>query len=302
MRSKIFYYVAVAFSLITVVFFLSQNSFRTKPKLSKSIATGQIKENPPTLPPSPPEQRAEYVPPTTVNSMLASLVNRELSVRERISSDIASKIPSVETQEDFAVLVAVLSDPEDDDTVRNEVANLLSRSRYFGLADALIKVLDNPVDSPRFRSFAMQHLGQLDIPNDFDLREKVAKTLQQSLDDRHVEVRREALLALVRKKEPMGTGTAIKWLTSDAREREEIRDLAIRCVHELDLREHIPLIRQRARDENEVVRIAAIVALSQWGDEESRPAFQEAVESKVMRLQRAGKAAIERLNNPNGGR
>ena len=51
---------------------------------------------------------------------------------------------------------------------------------------------------------------------------------------------------------------------------------AIRCVREFDLREHIPTIRTYLRDGDEVVRVAAIVTLSQWGDEESRPAIEEA--------------------------
>lgn len=62
------------------------------------------------------------------------------------------------------------------------------------------------------------------------------------------------------------------------------------------MREHLPAIRRLARDSSEVVRIASIVALSHWEDEESRPAFEEAVKATVPRVQRAGQAALERLN------
>ncbi len=42
--------------------------------------------------------------------------------------------------------------------------------------------------------------------------------------------------------------------------------------------------------------IAAMVTLSQWGDEHSRPAFEEAAGSGPPRLQRAGRAALARLD------
>ena len=64
----------------------------------------------------------------------------------------------------------------------------------------------------------------------------------------------------------------------------------------LDLKQQVPGVRRYAYDRDEVVRIAAVVALSQWGDEASRPAFETAAKSKSVRLQRAGKAALERFN------
>jgi HEAT repeat protein len=67
----------------------------------------------------------------------------------------------------------------------------------------------------------------------------------------------------------------------------------VRCLHELDARETIPQIRLLARDSNEAVRISAIVALSDWSDEESTPAFEEAAVSPNKRLQRAGLMALQ---------
>ena len=78
-------------------------------------------------------------------------------------------------------------------------------------------------------------------------------------------------------------------------DKDNVRDLTIRCVTLLDSKQYIPTIRQYLYDKNEVIRIAAIVALSQWGDEKSRDAFQKAAESNSVRLQRAGKAALKRL-------
>ena len=112
-------------------------------------------------------------------------------------------------------------------------------------------------------------------------------------------VRREALLALVRLGDDAGKRAAVRWLLAE--EAEGVRDAAIRCVRELDLREQAPAIRRFVRDEDEVVRIAAIVTLSQGGDEESRKAFEEAAKSESVRLQRTGRAAIERLGAGVGG-
>ncbi len=194
----------------------------------------------------------------------------------------------------------VLRDPQDDDAVRNEAANLLRRSDDAGLTDDLINVLKNPAEGPRFRSFCIQHLWQQLEKAGADEREKIVTVLHQSLSDRHVEVRREALLALVRMCDQKGQETAAAWLTAPGPEADAVRDLAIRCVQELDLREYMPEIRKHIRASNEVVRIAAIVALSQWGDEESRPAFEEAAKLSSVRLQRAGKAALERLDKARG--
>ena len=75
-----------------------------------------------------------------------------------------------------------------------------------------------------------------------------------------------------------------------------MRDLAIHCAQENDLRDQIPTIRLYSRSTNDIIRIAALVALSQWGDEESRPAIEEAATSPVVRLQHCGQAALKRLD------
>ncbi len=222
---------------------------------------------------------------------LAALVDRRAT--PRITPDITSRIPRVSRKE-IPSVVSVLLDTEDHDAVRNEAANLLRRSGHEGLTDDLVRVLHNPGEGPRFRSFCIQQLWQNSRKAGPEELKKIRTVLRKALQDEEVKVRREALLALVRMHDPKGKEAAVKWLTDD--EAEGVRDAAIRCVRELDLREHIPAVRSYARDPDVTVRIAAIVTLSQWGDEESRPAFEEAANSEVVRLQRAGKAALKRLN------
>ncbi|MCY3018397.1 MAG: HEAT repeat domain-containing protein [Planctomycetota bacterium] len=315
---------AVAVVAASCVFFLA----RHRP------AAGSVPGTPKLYTPAIPAEPERAPLPAPRDAALAPLLDRDAKLTDRVKPDVNSGIPKVIHPEDYPLLVAVLTDPTDDDTARNEVANLLQRSKYPGLADALCEVLDNSEEKPRFRSYAAQHLGLLAGKQEPQMNtderrlgdmgtgglgdgetgrggdadrgrrgdaEMITARLRQALSDRDVPVRREALLALVRKKDPQAIETAVAWLQPQTRNQKPetvVVDLAIRCVYELGLREHIPTIRKYARDPNDVVRIAAIVALSQWGDEESRPAFEEAAQSKTVRLQRAGKAALERLGKP----
>jgi HEAT repeat protein len=226
---------------------------------------------------------------------LAALINRNLEVSKRLGSDISAKLPKVYNPADFPALIQCLSDPFDEDVVRNEIANLLSRSDCPDLVNTLIQILDNSREKSRFRAFATQHLGgQLD--KNITLKERVTAKLRSQLSDKDVSVQRESLLALIRQKDPHACDVAVQRLNDSAKESDAMRDLVIRCIFELDIRDQIPTVRKYARDPDEVIRIAAIVALGQWGDEQSRLAFEEAATSPSVRLQRAGKAALQRID------
>ncbi len=241
---------------------------------------------------SRPTVEPAYVPPATRDAAVGRFVDRR--AKDRVTPDITSRMPKLRHKEDVRAVAFVLRDTTDDDTVRNEAANLLRRSSYAGLGDDLISVLDNPNEGPRFRSFAVQHLWQGATEASGGERSRIVEKLREALEDRDVPVRREALLALVRLGDEAGKEAAVRWLMAEG--GEGVRDAAIRCVRELDLREHASTIRRFLRDENEVVRVAAIVTLSQWADEESRPAFETAAESDSVRLRRAGKLALRTLD------
>jgi len=258
--------------------------------LTQTVAVTQPAENlrKPSL-----EAPAQQIP--AVSPVIASLTDVRLPPHRRISSDIVARISKVENEADFQALDDCLRNADDHDTVRNEVANLLRRSNYLQLADSLIFVLENAAEKPRFRAFAVQHLGGAELPNDYDVKKRVAEKLQSLLQDKDVEVRREALLTLTRKHEPLAAATAVEWLSSPHRGQQEVRDLAIRCIRELGLREHAPIVKQLASDENESVRIAAIVTLSDWQDVESATVFEAAARSNSTRLHRAGQAALNKM-------
>jgi hypothetical protein len=225
---------------------------------------------------------------------LARLLHR--GAQDRIPPDITTRIPSVTDEDDVAAVAAVLLDSSDDDTVRNEAANLLRRSGYAKLTDALVTILGRADEGPRFRAFCVQHLWMnVESAEDKD-RSGIIVVLRRSLNDRDLPVRREALLALCRMGDPAGRDAAVAWLAAER--ADGLRDAAIRCVRELGLREHTPRIREFLRDtnENEIVRIAAIVTLSGWGDEESRSLIEEAARSGAFRLKRAAEMALKRLD------
>jgi len=228
------------------------------------------------------------------NNLSAPGTNNKTSPAPDTSSPEREVTPDIHDLQDKPEPVRTLLDPRKDDTKRNEVANSLRDSGYKGLTDDLITVLSNPNEKARFRSFAVQHLFNNYAGAGESEKRKIREVFYKSLNDRHVEVRREALLALVRIGDPKGKETAVAWVKDP--DKDNVRDLAIRCVKLLDLKQYMPTIRQYLYDKNEVIRIAAIVALSQWGDKESRSAFEKAADSKSVRLQRAGKAALKRLD------
>ena len=108
-----------------------------------------------------PSLSSEYAPPEVSAPGLRGLVDRRLTLDERVPANITSVIPEVKDAGDLAVLIKLLSDPGEPDTVRHEVANLLRRSDYPGLETALLAVLENPAEKARFRGWAVQHLGGL---------------------------------------------------------------------------------------------------------------------------------------------
>jgi hypothetical protein len=288
-----------------------QSASQPPPKsdITQPVATVQPAAE--TLPQSEPPKAIEssalepskpYSPPAVHDPKLAALVDR--NAKNRIFSDMSARFPAANT-DDFPALLSVVSDSKDGDTERHEVVELLKRSHCPDLAQTLDKVLDNPAEGSRFRAFAMQHLGALvpDANSDPDGHQKVMDRLRSSLGDKDFQVRSQALQNLCRLKDPKGGETAAQWLTnykpvSDKPdlERGDIIKQAIACVQSLGLKEHLSTIRQYARDPNEVIRIAAIVALSDWRDEASRPAFEEAAKSSSARLQRCGAAALKRLD------
>jgi len=226
---------------------------------------------------------------------LVVFCTRSNKIAERIRINDSS-LPFV-AQNDLAAIVSILTDCSDHDIVRNEAANLLARSSYQDLAPVLISVLNNPDEGSRFRGFATQHLGMV-ASRSASQSDLAVVRLRSGLTDQHVEVRREALLALVRLKDQTAARTAISWLNSTSKTENDLRDVAIRCIQELNLREHAPTIRKYLADADEAIRIQAIVTLSQWNDEESVPCFEEAAISSHARIQRAGAAALRRLGRP----
>ena len=255
----------------------------------------QSSENPDAGPSATPfATEPAHSPPKTHDPALAGLVDRGAECR--VFSDMTARCPVVRFPQDIAALVPVLKDPNDDLVVRQEVAQLLIRSSYEGLVSDVVDILDNPEETPTFRAFCVQYLWQYGGKARSEERQRILALLWQCLEDEQIPVRREALLALLRMRDPKAKEAAARCLLDER--AEAVRDIAIRCVRELDLREHVPTIRKYLRDENDVVRIAAIVTLSQWGDEESREVIKEATKSKSFRLRRCAEMALKRLDRP----
>jgi hypothetical protein len=251
----------------------------------------------PATPSKPREAPATHVTPIPElgDSRIQRLVDPNLEDHERAWGDIGGIQVAPGQSIERSVLLALLADPQANDTFRNEAANILRQKNFEVLAPALIKILDNANESDRMRGFAVQHLSMGDPST--EANGQIAARLREALDDRAPQVRREALLALGRRNDLLAESTALKWLSSDAFDANELRDAAIRCLHEMNLRLHVQRIRDLAYDDHLPVRIAALVALADWGDIESLPAFQQASVARNLRLKRAGEAALKQLES-----
>jgi len=195
---------------------------------------------------------------------------------------------------DSVKISKILLDTKVDDTTRNEALNQLRKLKYPDLIQDIIKVLNNPEEAPRFRGFCVQHLYMAHEGASKEGKETILTTLQKSLADRHLSVRRESLLALVRLKDLKGISTAIAWLKAE--NTDSIKDLAIRCIRDLGLREYIPDIRKLTTHKNVNVQVAALNTLAHWEDNEVKELFEKALKSDNPRLHRAGKAGLKSLN------
>lgn len=257
-------------------------------------------DTPPTQPSSKLHEAALPAPATpTNNPTLLTFVDK--SAKNRLPVDFPAKIPALYDEQDIAWVLYVLRDSTDLDSVRNEAANLLRRSKIKDLEDHFFAILKNPAEKERFTSYAIQHLGDMmteyrdGTANDSMARvTAIRKQLSASLTDLRLMVRSEALLALTRERDPTAVAIIRKGLTE--RTGDQGQDLLIRCAKEANLTDLIPAIRPLAYSENQVVRIAAVNVLAQWKDEASRPAFEEASRSTIQRIQRAGDLALRLLD------
>lgn len=117
------------------------------------------------------------------------------------------------------------------------------------------------------------------------------------MSDKDVEVRREAVWSLVKNRDLEAEALALQWLSSLAPAAEQNRDLAVRCVVQMNRREFLPRLRELAYSPHETTRIAALHALSTWNDVQSRNLFESAAIDKSERVRRAGTAAVQRLDS-----
>lgn len=236
-----------------------------------------------------------YRAPAVADPRLAGFVDRK-AAGDRTGPDFATRFRQLHDPKDIAAVASVMLDPKDDDTVRHEAIELLRRSGYAQLDDDLISIFRNPIETEKFRSWVVQHIGVNALAGDPVARSRLTQVLGEALDDPQVKVRCEALFALSNLGD-FKVGACIKaWLDPSKAEPAPIRAIAIRCARLQDKRDQIPVIRTHARDPDEVVCIAALVALSEWGDVESRAACESAVKSTSKRLQTCGRLALERLD------
>ncbi len=245
----------------------------------------------PTIPVAPPFEPIEH-------PVLSAFVSKDAA--NRLPTDFPERVPTITDANDIKAVLYVLNDASDSDTIRNEAINLLRRSHIKDLDKQLLQILDAPDEKDRFRSFVVQHLGDMMVEfiagtevGGMTRSGYIRDRLVKALSDKDLSVRRESVLALTKIREPAVTKVIHDGLQDPT--WTDAHDILIRCAFETQATDLIPAIRPFAYDERTPVRIAAIVSLSQWKDAESKPAFEEASRSTVVRIQRAGTLALQTL-------
>ncbi len=237
---------------------------------------------------------AGYLPPETSGdyAALTRFVDRRLPVRERVVHDMFQQIPRVTHPMDIDAVVMVLLDGEDDQNVRNEAINILAQSDFSDLAAVLIEISQDTDESDRFRSFAIQHLGDMYVDGDGAV---VESTLRAALVGDSLPLRRESLNKLLEARDAQ-VFTQLPVFFADA-EFKDVQDLVVYGLGLAGDTSVVSEIRALAALEAEDVeiRIAAIRALGTLNDRESFDILRGLRQVKNPRIQAASLWALEKL-------
>lgn len=239
-----------------------------------------------------------FAPPRSADRSQALVNFLNPQEKDRITPDFRLLVPAVNDPEDIAEILVLIRNDNEGDAERHEGIELLRRSQFEGIDALTIELLKKPQEGERFRAFLAQHLGGELVDKSNKINYHNVTEMQGLLSDRHMAVRREALLALVRIGDAESIAIVRRGLSDPG--WKESRDLILYCAYDLSESQIIPEARILAYSDDEVVRIAAINVLGKWKDEISRPAFNEASQSSRVRLQRAGQLALQLLEGRSG--
>lgn len=265
-------------------------AFRSRPS-ADNVNNGQ--QSTPTRGPasSTPTTEDQSPPP---NPALDTFLDPSAS--SRFTDKILQEIPEVPDSKSQEQIANIARDPEEGDTIRNESIDLLRKSGYPHLDRLLWEILQDQRNQERFRSFATQHLG-IEAENTAPgspKRTSLAGELRTLLEDRHEDVRREALGALSSIKDSQALMLIHNGLNDPNWSAH--KDLIVYLMDANDFRDRMPAIRSLAYSPDDALRIACLTTLGNWKDEGSRAAFEDAVRSDSLRLRRAGTLALKRLD------
>ncbi len=159
--------------------------------------------------------------------------------------------------------------------------------------DELLRSVADPAQAVAERTRAIQYLAAHAATPAGSKDERILPALCRALQDKHAAVRSEALNQLTRLKHPDAGETAVKWLAEDS---ANDRGLAIRCIKSLGRKDQIPALRKLLAADDADVRVEAMIALANWGDEESRPIFEAAAQEDSPRIRTTGEQALAKLD------
>jgi len=194
---------------------------------------------------------------------------------------------------DLEVLTAIALRRSDPDEVRNEAMTALQSANADSALDTCGAVACMLEETPRMRAFATQHIGRLLTDSrGIAARDRTLALLRNLLKDDQVRVRREAFAALVAADDPGTLSIAAEGTRAG---HEEFDDLIIYHWVERRQADRITAVCTHIDDDREAVRVAAIYACGELGNDSTRQKLEGAKPADA-RSQRAIALAVERIH------
>ena len=191
--------------------------------------------------------------------------------------------------------------------LKNEVADALVAMDPPppGLADELIAGYRNPSVDPVWRDYCIQFLGSL-IPKTEDeaVRARIVGVLWDATRDTAEATAGTALIALHRNLDVEGVGSeslarrALEICGSSA--KPPVKATALQTAALLRSPDALPVAREWALSGPATLRMAAIAAIGQLGDESDRSLLDRCSAEKDSRVKTAARAALKRLERNRG--
>jgi hypothetical protein len=195
-------------------------------------------------------------------------------------------------------------DREQENWLRNVMMDKLADAPVLpaGLAGVLVAIYQDHTQDVVMRDYAIQHMTAVYARTSAEDKAALQQTLWQAVEEIDSSIGGTALLVLRdlaqdhNEIDPTRLGEAALKLAQDARCSELSRITAIQVCGRMSLFQAAPLALELARDAESIpMRVSAIAALGDLGNQEARAFLQQVTAGTENRLKLATESALKRL-------